>query len=197
MATPLARALRVTFNLPNSITWTRLLLSIVVFVLIAWQLFLAATIVFIAAAWTDQIDGYLARKYNLITVLGRILDPLVDKVIVCGTFIFLITVPAAGIAAWMVAVIVIRELLVTGLRGLIEQRGEDFSASLAGKVKMVLQCIAAPVCLAAAAYAQEAAALPNWAILSRDIVVWVMILATLASGALYVVAAAKQLWPQE
>ena len=110
---------------------------------------------FVIAAGTDWLDGYFARKYGQVTTLGRILDPFADKVIVCGTFIFLAAIPAIrdgrwgfwGLQPWMVVVIVGRELLVTALRSFIEERGSDFSAKMSGKLKMVLQCVAAGVCL--------------------------------------------------
>ena len=110
------------FNLPNQLTVSRLILSIVLFVLMAFHCYLASMIVFIIAASTDWLDGYFARKYNLVTVLGRILDPFVDKVIVCGTFIFLVADPASQVAAWMAVVVVGRELLVTALAA-ISKRG--------------------------------------------------------------------------
>src|SRR5690242_17917836 len=115
------------FNVPNQLTTLRLVLSIVLFVLIelGTQLatpgyYLAAMVVFIVAAGTDWLDGYWARKYAQVTTLGRILDPFVDKVIICGTFIFLAALPESGLTAWMAVVVVARELLVTALRGFLE-----------------------------------------------------------------------------
>ncbi len=99
------------------------------------------------AAGTDWLDGYWARKYGQVTTLGRILDPFVDKIIICGTFIFLAAVPDSGVAAWMAVVIVGRELLVTALRSYLEGEGADFSAIMSGKLKMVLQCVAVLVSL--------------------------------------------------
>ncbi|MCA9057458.1 MAG: CDP-alcohol phosphatidyltransferase family protein, partial [Planctomycetaceae bacterium] len=82
---------RESLNLPNLITTSRLLLAFVLFTLISlkgWWITSAA--LFVLAASTDALDGYLARRFRQITVLGRILDPFVDKVIVCGTFVFLL-----------------------------------------------------------------------------------------------------------
>ncbi len=140
------------FNLPNQLTSLRLLLSVVMFFFITYEYYLTSLVMFIIAAGTDWIDGYFARKYGQVTTLGRILDPFADKVIVCGTFIFLASIPVmrrvpGGLQAWMVVVIVGRELLVTALRSFIENRGSDFSAKMSGKLKMVLQCVAAGVCL--------------------------------------------------
>jgi CDP-diacylglycerol--glycerol-3-phosphate 3-phosphatidyltransferase len=134
-------------NLPNQLTISRLVLSIILFGLIAAQWYLASTIVFVVAASTDWLDGYYARKYGMVTTLGRILDPFVDKIIVCGTYIFLVEIPASGIRAWMVVIVVGRELLITALRSFLEQQGADFSAQMSGKLKMVLQCVAAGVSL--------------------------------------------------
>ncbi len=63
------------------------------------------------------MDGYWARKYGQVTKLGRIFDPFVDKIIICGTFIALVEVPESGVASWMATIVVGRELLVTSLRG--------------------------------------------------------------------------------
>ena len=116
------------FNLPNQLTAMRLALSVVLFVLIVWKVYLAAFVVFLVAASTDWVDGYLARRYGLVTTLGRILDPFADKIIVCGSFIFLAAIPELQqyVQPWMVVVIVGRELLVTALRSFLEQQGADF-----------------------------------------------------------------------
>jgi len=150
-------------NLPNQITIARFGLAIVFFVLLGqyddrapktWMLD-AAWIIYVVAAGTDFLDGYIARKYGLVTALGRILDPLVDKVLVCGAFILFISngfVQPDGhnitcVAGWMVIVIVGRELLITGLRGFNEAQGKPFGASIYGKIKMWIQSIAAPAIL--------------------------------------------------
>lgn len=150
-------------NLPNRITLARLGLAIIFFILLAQYsqrapsvgLLDAAVVLFVVAASTDILDGYIARKRGLETPLGRVLDPFVDKVLVCGAFI-LYAGPGfvdadgknvTGIDGWMVVVIVGRELLVTGLRGFSESKGESFAASLHGKMKMWVQSITAPALL--------------------------------------------------
>ena len=85
-------------NVPNALTMSRLVLAVVLFVLLAWEYFRSSFVVFVVAASTDWMDGYLARKRGETTVLGRILDPFVDKVVVIGTFIFLMPVPEAALA---------------------------------------------------------------------------------------------------
>lgn len=185
------------FNLPNQLTTLRLLLSVVLFGFIAWEWYLTALGLFVVAAGTDWLDGYFARKYGQVTTLGRILDPFADKVIVCGTFIFLIAVPAMaevplGLRAWMVVVIAGRELLVTALRSFIEDRGSDFSAKMSGKLKMVLQCVAAGTCLFCLSYEKPAAA-PAWCWALLVASVWSAVVLTVYSGVVYVRAAVKLL----
>ena len=101
-------------------------------------------IVFVVAAVTDWLDGYLARRWNMGTALGRNLDPLVDKVLICGAFIFLLPVgdQRAWLLPWMVTVVVLRELVITGLRSFMETAGAKFGADWLGKLKMGLQCAA-------------------------------------------------------
>jgi CDP-diacylglycerol--glycerol-3-phosphate 3-phosphatidyltransferase len=175
------------FNVPNQLTLARLVLSVVVFALIGYQSFLAATITFVIAASTDWIDGYYARKYGQVTKLGRILDPFVDKIIICGAFIFLVAEPYSGIKAWMAVLVVAREILVTALRAYIEQSGGDFSANMSGKLKMVFQCVAVVASLIALGFGQPPRPVwLEWTVLAS---IWVAILSTVYSGAVYVLAA--------
>ena len=134
----------VLFNLPNQLTGMRFLLSFVLFYLISQELWLASLLIFIFAAFTDWLDGHLARTQNMQSSLGRNLDPLVDKVLICGTFIFLIPIGTTEgwLPPWMVTVVVARELLITGLRNFIEKKGVSFGADFLGKAKMILQCAA-------------------------------------------------------
>src|SRR3954470_16549788 len=111
------------FNLPNQLTASRFVLALVLFLFIDLSLWLSCIIIFAVAAFTDWLDGYLARKQGLVSTLGRNLDPLVDKVVVCGAYVFLLPVPNAGLSAWMVTLVVARELIITGLRGFMENRG--------------------------------------------------------------------------
>lgn len=184
-----SKSLRSQFlNVPNQLTTTRLVLSIVVFVLIPLKFYIPAMIVFIIAAATDWVDGYYARRYGQVTKLGRVFDPFVDKFIICGAFIFLVAEPQSRIEAWMAAVVVGREMLVTALRGFIEQSGGDFSAKMAGKLKMVFQCVAVAVSLFVLSRGEE---VPPWLEVTLVISVWVAVLSTIYSGIGYLVAAAK------
>ena len=183
------------FNVPNQLTASRLVLAIVLFVLIAFEQYQAGMVVFIVAAGTDWLDGYWARKYGQVTTLGRILDPFVDKIIICGTFIFLVKLPTSGVEAWMAVVVVGRELLVTALRGYLEQQGADFSASLSGKLKMVLQCTAAAVSLLRLSYGAGPSSPPppEWLAWTLPVAVWAAVVLTVYSGVAYIFAAVRLL----
>ena len=189
-------------NIPNILTSIRFLLSIVVFVLIPLHYYIAAMIVFLIAASTDWIDGWWARKYGQVTKLGRMFDPFVDKIIICGTFIFLAAKwPFSGIAPWMAVVVMGREMLVTAIRGFIEQQGGDFSAQMAGKLKMVFQCAAVVASLLALRHlhAPESTGSPppNWLFWTLHGSVWLAVILTVYSGLEYIVAAARMLSRKE
>jgi CDP-diacylglycerol--glycerol-3-phosphate 3-phosphatidyltransferase len=195
VAKPLAKE-DVIWNVPNVITMVRLVLAIAVFVLIPLQQFTAALVVFVIAASTDWADGYWARKYGEVTKLGRVLDPFVDKIIICGTYIFLAAEAGSGITAWMATVIMGREMLVTALRSVIEGSGGDFSAKWAGKVKMVVQCIAVVASLLLLRHlAIYQDTLPVEALLKYTLLIsaWGAIFITIYSGLEYVMIAARKL----
>ncbi|MFO7906170.1 MAG: CDP-diacylglycerol--glycerol-3-phosphate 3-phosphatidyltransferase [Planctomycetota bacterium] len=177
------------FNIPNQLTAARLVLSLVVFVLIPLKAYMWAMAVFLIAASTDWVDGYWARRYGQVTKLGRVFDPFVDKIIICGAFIFLVAEPRSGVQAWMAVVVVGREMLVTALRGFIEQSGGDFSAKMSGKLKMVFQCMAVVVSLWVLSYTAEMA--PQWWRVLLHGSIWVAIILTVYSGIGYLRVAAK------
>lgn len=183
------------YNVPNALTLARLLLSIAIFVLMPFGQYLAALVVFIIAASTDWIDGWWARKYGQVTKIGRVFDPFVDKIIICGTFIYLAAeYPRSGIAPWVAVVVMGRELLVTVIRSMVEQSGGDFSAGMAGKLKMVVQCVAAGASLFALHFLAMHGAghvLPPWLYWTLVVSVWGTVLLTVYSGLEYVFAAAK------
>lgn len=182
-------------NLPNIITVSRLLLAFVLFGLIWYEgLWITSAVVFVIAAATDALDGFIARRYGMVTTLGRILDPFVDKIIICGAFVFLMEKPLSGVNAWMAIAVIGREMFVTGLRSFLEQLGKDFSASLSGKLKMVLQCLAVVLCLVSLSPEFQASATFIW---TRDIVLWLTVAFTIYSGYIYVQRAAQLLKPQQ
>jgi CDP-diacylglycerol--glycerol-3-phosphate 3-phosphatidyltransferase len=197
-----AAASDIVVNVPNTISAIRFVLAIVVFALLPWQLYqttTAALIVFVIAAGTDWVDGYYARRYNQVTKVGRMLDPFVDKIIICGTYIMLAAEQLAtkpepqwyGITGWMAVVVMGREMLVTALRSSIEQAGGDFSAKWSGKWKMVFQCVAVGAAMACLMYHQSGGIVPAWLFWTMLVSAWLAVLITIYSGVEYIVAAAK------
>jgi CDP-diacylglycerol--glycerol-3-phosphate 3-phosphatidyltransferase len=150
------------WNLPNQITISRIVLAFVLFIILSLELAGAspigdrartlwvATILFVVCVSTDWLDGMLARKLDLVTAFGRIVDPFADKLLVLGTLIFLIPL-TDSMPPWFVVVLLAREFLVSGLRSYLESRGIPFGARWGGKIKMILQSILIPVLLADAA----------------------------------------------
>jgi CDP-diacylglycerol--glycerol-3-phosphate 3-phosphatidyltransferase len=129
-------------NLPNLLTMAR----IVAIPFFVWLLELPtpvrgfwAAIVFTAAAVTDMLDGYLARKLGVVSVLGKFLDPLADKLIVMAALVWM--VPMGRIPAWAVVLLLARELSVMGLRSVAASEGVVISAGAEGKTKTALQMI--------------------------------------------------------
>ncbi|MCA9215825.1 MAG: CDP-diacylglycerol--glycerol-3-phosphate 3-phosphatidyltransferase [Planctomycetales bacterium] len=180
-------------NLPNQITVARLVISVLLFVFMSIDRFTPSLVCFALAAGTDWIDGYIARKYKLVTQLGRILDPFADKVLICGIFIFLAAEPNSQILPWMTVVIVGRELLVTALRSFLEQQGGDFSAKMAGKLKMVFQCAAAILSLLVLIQREN---VNDTLQLATVVTVWLAVASTVYSGLGYVITAAKMIKAQ-
>lgn len=185
----------VIVNVPNALTGVRFLLSIVAFVLLPLHFIWAALVIFIIAVSTDWIDGYWARKYNQVTKFGRIFDPFVDKIIICGTFVFLVALPGSGIAAWVAVVVMGREMLVTVIRSFVEQHGGDFSANWPGKWKMVFQCASAILSMLILATAETlpvttwygiAGLEANWLVYVFNLILWGTVGLTLVSGGIYV-----------
>ena len=127
-------------NLPNAITLSRLFLTAGFIIFVAWEStwgHFVALGLFILAAASDYLDGYLARKLNLVTPLGKLLDPLADKILVCSAFVFL---TAKGLCpVWITALIIGREFLVTGLRQIAIEAGQVLAADTLGKWKTTFQ----------------------------------------------------------
>jgi CDP-diacylglycerol--glycerol-3-phosphate 3-phosphatidyltransferase len=192
-------------NLPNLITGSRLLLAGVLFALLSLigsgqapeigkdglaafaqgherLLFNVSLAIFTLAGISDVLDGYVARRWGLQTDFGRIVDPFADKFLICGTFVLLIPLRESQVAAWMVVLILARELLVDGLRGFAESKGVAFPASKAGKAKMFLQSI----CLLFVLYALGNLGGTPWAATTAQVLLWLTVIATLASGLSYV-----------
>lgn len=128
---------------PNSLTLYRVIAVPIIVILLLFpnRLFaFIAAVLFSTAAITDYLDGFFARRRGLVSNLGKIMDPLADKLLVSSAFIMLAS--HGWVPAWMVCIIVGRELAVTGLRNIIAQEGEDLSASNLGKYKTGFQIAA-------------------------------------------------------
>jgi len=198
-------ALDVIWNVPNTLTIARLVLSVFCFICFVFEWYLAALIFFAIAAGTDWVDGFWARRYGQITQLGRILDPFADKIIICGTFTFLAAVPltitgesSSEVAAWMAVVVLARELLVTALRSFFEEHDSDFSAKWSGKWKMVFQCAAVAASLWRLWYYGYQSGIwretpPDWSTWSLRLLVWIAVAMTIYSGWVYVQRALNML----
>lgn len=131
------------FNLANKITLIRIFIVPLVVLLLYWEgpiFCILATLAFAFAALTDWFDGYIARKNNMVTSMGKFLDPLADKVLICSVLIMFVYL--AWIPAWIAIIIVCRELIVTGLRAIAIDEGVVLAADKFGKMKTVLQIIA-------------------------------------------------------
>jgi CDP-diacylglycerol--glycerol-3-phosphate 3-phosphatidyltransferase len=176
------------WNVPNTLTMSRLLLAVVVFAQVSYGYYRSALVVFTLAAVTDALDGYLARLLDQATPIGRQLDPLIDKVIVAGTYIYLLTIRGTGVMPWMVTAIVVRELLIQGLRSLLEGQGHPFGARAVGKLKTLFQCLSIMAILLCLAVRPS----DSW-LLARDLLTWVAVGLTLYSGVAYIVVAMPSL----
>jgi CDP-diacylglycerol--glycerol-3-phosphate 3-phosphatidyltransferase len=199
---------RTIVNFPNQVTTIRLGLSIILFVVLHFARgpaqgpghptrYWVGFWLFLITVSTDWLDGFWARRYGQITILGRMLDPFVDKVVICGTYIFLAADSNSGLMAWMAVLVLGRELLVTALRSFLEQQGADFSASISGKLKFILQCFAASASLYWLSYDPNGAPLasiavgPTWVQWVVVVAIWSMIAMTVYSGYAYVMAALR------
>jgi CDP-diacylglycerol--glycerol-3-phosphate 3-phosphatidyltransferase len=160
-----------TVTLPDQLTVLRVAAVPVVVLLYAWDFdghAYWATAVFVVAMATDQVDGWLARRSGTSSSLGKLLDPVADKVLVLAVLVMLV---GEGVApAWMVALIVVREILVSGLRLAALERGVVLGARDLGRIKTWAQAVAAAVAGFAAAGA--------W---SDDVAWWALLLAVVAT----------------
>lgn len=176
------RLLEPFYYLPNQLTVLRFVMGILFFFILSLGLLDLALAVFVIATITDFFDGHLARKRGLISNFGRIADPLVDKIIICGGFIVLAAYGQTVVGSWMAVVIVVRELIIGILRGYVEFfRGIRFPGSTAGKWKMTGQCITLCSILL---YSSHFAGV-WWARMWVDLAAWFTVGITVYSGLLY------------
>jgi len=133
------------WNLPNSLTLFRIFLVPFLVVVLLTKFSgreYAGLAIFLVAAITDFFDGYLARRYNQMTRLGALLDPIADKLLMSAAFISLVEMDPKHVPAWMVVIIIGREFAVSGLRSIAAQQGVTIAASPLGKTKTVSQVVA-------------------------------------------------------
>jgi CDP-diacylglycerol--glycerol-3-phosphate 3-phosphatidyltransferase len=186
-------------NVPNLLSGARIPLAVALFACIVQEWWLPGLVVFLVATATDWLDGWWARKYGPLTLVGRNLDPIADKVLVCGAFIYLLPVGGAGLLPWMVTVVVSRELVVTGVRGIVEATGKKFGADWFGKLKMGLQCaVLIGVLLIQTLREPERAGGFTPALVAllepvQAVLLWAMLAATIGSGVQYLVKAVRLL----
>ena len=170
-------------NLPNILALIRIFLAPLMFVLLvnrdlsifqgihtSWLDYCAA-LIFVLASITDFFDGYIARNWNQKTQLGAILDPLADKMLTLAAFLGLMMIDRAS--PWAIYLILTREFFITGLRVAAVSEGKDIAASMAGKVKTVLQMIAIGFLMM------------NWPF--AELLLWASVALTLYSGFEYIV----------
>ena len=178
-------------TLANKITLGRFAITIVYFVLLGicgreanTNLLYTAFFLFLAAVVGDGLDGYYARKYHQETNFGRIADPFVDKIMICGSFVFFLSIrPLAElVTGWMVMIIIAREFLVSAIRGVAEAQGIPLAVRGWGKTKMVVQSFVVATAVFYAAWVDH---LP-WARVVMEILIWITIAVTAISGLLYV-----------
>lgn len=175
-------------NLPNSLSLARIFFVPVLLAVLVQGEFRIETgwiaitqdwialIIFLTAALTDMLDGYIARRRRQITTLGKLLDPVADKLLITAAFVVLVEL--GRVPAWMVVIIVGREFAVTALRSLAIAEGIAISASELGKAKMVSQVLAVSFLLVAP-YSREIAVL-------ADVTMWAVLLLAIASMMDYV-----------
>ncbi len=203
-------------HVPNILTGGRMVLAVVFFVLLSWYqyegrgdpfLLASAFVVYVVALVTDFLDGYLARRWKVEGAFGRVVDPLVDKVLVLGAFIFfagknfimpgtvanvgdphMVGHPITGVVPAMVVIMLARELLVTSLRGSSEASGHSFGAAMSGKLKMGFQSGTILVILVYVNFYNDlfSHGYERGARYFRDFCIWGTIIITVISGFQYI-----------
>lgn len=129
-------------NTPNKLTLFRVILVPFFMWALLSELYCAALAIFVIASLTDQLDGHLARKNNQVTTFGKLMDPLADKILTVSALVCLMSIGADFVNAWVVMIIIARELIVTGIRLLALGENKVIAASVWGKAKTVSQMAA-------------------------------------------------------
>lgn len=170
-------------NLPNKLTIARVIA--VPFFIAAYMMnyYWVAFIIFIIASFTDMIDGKIARKNNLVTNFGKIMDPLADKILVYSAFCLM--VEDSTVPGWMLIVILAREFAVAGMRTVAASEGIVIAAGMSGKIKTVLQMIAVPLLLVVPAVGSGE--FGNIIDIIAQLFLWASLIMTIYSGVEYIV----------
>ena len=166
-------------NLPNTITLIRIAMIPLIMLFLLLPIpgkYLISAIIFVVAAATDGVDGHIARSRNLVTTLGKFLDPLADKLLILATLICLLALDKAGAVA--IILILTRELVITGLRAIAADKGVVIAASYFGKFKTVSHIVAISYILLAGQFT----ALPE---VLGTVLLWIAVIITVLSGADY------------
>lgn len=188
-------------NLPNRLTISRLVLCVVLIVCLEWKGRYGGMVgfgVFVVASLTDWLDGWLARRWKLVTDLGKLLDPLADKILISIAYVGLVVDHMAPF--WLVVCIISREFLITGLRSLAAAKGVILSAEKAGKHKTISQSVTAALGLLLLALQNmqgDSATLASFRHWVFEPLLWITLVVTLYSGAIYCVKNWKLLFSEE
>lgn len=166
-------------NLPNKLTVGRVIAVPIFIVSYVMKLYFFALVIFVLASLTDLLDGQIARRKNLVTNFGKIMDPLADKILVYSALCLFVEFEV--IPAWMLIVILFREFTVSGVRTIAAADGKVIAAGMSGKIKTVLQMIAVPLLILAQA-------LPNvtWVLKAGYFMFILSLIMTVYSGYVYV-----------
>ena len=190
-------------NLPNKLTLCRVILVPVMIIIALIPALndnyvvnslsisnLINLIIFVVASLTDFLDGHLARKYNQVTTFGKFADPLADKMLVISALVLLMSDYLtnnqasdyrAVVEAWVVCVIVIRELMVSGIRLVAVEHGKVIAAGKSGKLKTAFTMISIICCFLCGAFEQ------NWFVITCRVLIYISALLTIYSGAEYLI----------
>ena len=172
---------------PNVLTISRLFWAAALFACIATERWALGLLMFAIAAFSDWFDGVWARWTHQTSAFGRVMDPLIDKVMICGAFIYLLPLPESGLLPWMVTVVLAREFLITGIRGYLEQQGRKFGADQWGKWKMGTQCAYLLAVLLVQSLRDAPITASVWPALQvgQVVLLWAMLALTIYSGVQY------------
>ena len=162
-------------NLPNKLTMVRIIMVPIFMAIMLKEYYIAALVIFALASITDFLDGYIARKYNLVSSFGKIMDPLADKLLAFGALVCFIQLGVVSV--WAPIIIIAREFFVTSMRVVAVSKGKVIAASWWGKVKNNVQLFAIIFAMLLCGFGKAGAA---------GILIWIAAIFTVASWIAYV-----------